>query len=85
MTVTDNERLFDHTADVIETIADVVIQNKVGEVIEVGAMLSDDISLTYVQSKDVMRLYVHNRQVLEMARDDLILVAFKELITMQLV
>lgn len=85
MTIENNRKLFDHTADVIETIADIVIRNKEGEVIEVGSMFSDEIALTYDSRKDVMKLYIYKKEVLEMTRDDLILVAFKELITMQLV
>ena len=85
MTVKNNEKLFDNTADVIEMIGDVVIKSSENVIKEVGSQFSDEISFTYDKHKDVIKLYIHNKEVLEMKRDDLVLVAFKELITMQLV
>ena len=85
MTVKNNKKLFDHTADVIEMIGDVVIKSSENVIKEVGSQFSDEISFTYDKHKNVIKLYIHNKEVLEMKRDDLVLVAFKELITMQLV
>lgn len=85
MTIKNNEAMFDHTADVIQTIADVIVKSSEDEVEEVGSQFTNEISFTYDAKRDVIKLYIHNKRVLEMKRDDLILVAFRELITMQLV
>lgn len=80
MKIAENKRLFREAIQAIERCSDAIIKNDKGVVIEYGSILWGDVFFSHVLDRGTIALYVDNKQVLEFSNDDLVLLAFKELL-----